>query len=160
LCSSNFVLTNLYIIVIQICIHEYASPYFFVSRFDDDSSDQDVTLSELAVCVGKLNGDCTDDEDDKDAESVGKKSDEISGSVGVFSIVGGHSGQTNNPLRDNVNSNFVGVTSHLALNYAPPLGPFCEYFFIPIRIYELLRTDSQVSIPIHINKFVCLIPLL
>ncbi len=69
-----------------------------------------------------------------------KKSDEDSGSVGVLSVVGGHVGQTNNPLRDNVNSNFVGVTSHLALNYEPPLGPFCEYFGIPIRIYELLRT--------------------
>ena len=112
---------------------------FFVKRFDDGSSDEDVMLSELAVGVGKSTSHYTDDEDDKDAECIGKKSDENSGSVGVLSVVGGHVGQTNNPLRDNVNSNFVGVTSHLALNYEPPLGPFCEYFGIPIRIYELLR---------------------
>jgi hypothetical protein len=144
--------TNLYT---GICI-----TLFFVTRFDDDSSDKDVMLSELAVGVGKLTSHYTDNKDDKDTECIGKKSDENSGSVGVLSVVGGHVGQTNNPLRDNVNSNFVGVTSHLALNYNPPLGPFCEYFVIPIRIYELLRTDSQVSIPIRINEFVCLIPLL
>ena len=114
---------------------------FFVTRFDDDSSDEDVTLSELAVGGGKSTShSSSDDEDDKDAECIGKKSNENSGSVGVLSVVGGHVGQTNNPLRDNVNSNFVGVTSHLALNYEPPLGPFCEYFGIPIRIYELLRS--------------------
>ena len=113
---------------------------FIVTSFDDDSSDEDVTLSELAVGVGKSTShSSSDDEDDKDAECIGKKSNEISGSVGVLSVVGGHVGQTNNPLRDNVNSNFVGVTSHLALNYEPPLGPFCEYFGIPIRIYELLH---------------------
>ena len=113
----------------------------FVTRLDKDSSDEDVTLSELAVGVGKSTShSSSDNEDDKDAECIGKKSNEISGSVGVLSVVGGHVGQTNNPLRDNVKSNFVGVTSHLALNYEPPLGPFCEYFGIPIRIYELLRT--------------------
>jgi hypothetical protein len=63
-------------------------------------------------------------------------------------------------LRDNVSSNFVGLTSHLALNYDPPLGPFCEDVVVHIRIYELLRTYSQVSIPICINEFVCLVPLL
>ena len=110
----------------------------FVTRFDDDSSDEDVTLSELAVGGGKsTNYSSSDDEEDKEAECIGKKSNDNSGSVGVSSVVGGHVGRTNNPLRDNLNSNFVGVTSHLALNYVPPLGPFCEYFGIPIRIYEL-----------------------
>ncbi len=123
-------------------------------------------LSELAIGVGKSTGDHTDDEDklyaedDNDAESIGKQSDENSGNVGVLSVFSGGVGQTNNPLRDNMSSNFVGFTSHLALNYAPPLGPFCEYFVVLIRLYEFLRTYSQVSISIRINEFVCLIPLL
>jgi hypothetical protein len=125
-------------------------------------------LSELARGVGKLTGDSTDNEDklyvedDKDVPSIGKKSDENSGIVGVSSIVGGHVGQNHNPIRDNVSSNFVGFTSHLALNYDPPLGPFCEYVVLceHICIYELLHTNSQVSIPIGINEFVCLVPFL
>jgi hypothetical protein len=54
--------------------------------------------------------------------------------------------QNHNPLRDNVSSSFVGFTSHLALNYDPPLGPFCEYvvLFVHIPIYELLYTNSKV----------------
>ncbi len=85
-------------------------------------------------------------EDDKDVTTIGKKSDQISGLCGVTSIVGGHVGQNHNPLRDNVSSNFVGYTSHLALNYDPPLGPFYEYivFFVHIAIYELLYTNSKV----------------
>jgi hypothetical protein len=61
-------------------------------------------LSELAIGVGKSTGDYTDDEDklyaedDKDAASIGKKSDENSGMVGVLSVVGGHVGQNHNPL--------------------------------------------------------------
>ncbi len=46
---------------------------FFVKRFDDGSSDEDVMLSELAVGVGKLTSHYTDDKDDKDAECIGKK---------------------------------------------------------------------------------------
>ena len=107
-------------------------------------------LSELARGVVKSTGDSTDDEDklyvedDKDVPSIGKKSDENSGIVGVSSIVGGHVGQNHNPLRDNVGSNFVGFSSHLALNYDPPLGPFCEYvvLFVHIPISELLYTNS------------------
>jgi hypothetical protein len=157
----------------QFVYHCYTNLYtpkcitlFFVTRFDDTSSDEDVTLSKLAIGVGKSTCDYTDDEDklyaedDKDDASIGKKSDENSGIVGVLSIVGGHVGQNHNPLRDNVSSNFVGLSSHLALNYDPPLGPFCEYVVVHIRIYELLRTYSQVSIPIRINEFVCLVPLL
>ncbi len=148
----EFVLTNLY--------------HLFFTRFDDTSSDEDVILSELARGVGKSTGDSTDDEDklyaedDKDVPSIGKKSDKNSGIVGVLSIVGGHVGQNHNPLCDNVSSNFVGFTSHLALNYDPPLGPFCEYVVlcVHIRIYELLHTNSKVSIPIRINKFMCLVP--
>jgi hypothetical protein len=56
----------------------------------------------VARGVGKSNGDETDDEeklyedDDNDAQSVGKNSDEISGFVDVTSIVGGHVGQNHN----------------------------------------------------------------
>ena len=84
------------------------------------------------------------EEDDKDVRHIGKKSDDISGFVGVSSIVGGHVGQNHNPLRDNVSSNFVGFTSHLALNYDPPLGPFCEYvvMFVHIPVYELFYATS------------------
>ena len=117
----------------------------FVTRLDDDSSDEDVLLSELAGRVGKSTShSSSDDEEDKEAECIGKKSNDNSGSVGVLSVVGGHVGRTNNPLRDNLNSNFVGTSSHLALNYVPPLGPFCEYFDIPIRIYELLSILFRV----------------
>jgi hypothetical protein len=71
---------------------------------------------------------------------------ELSGLCGVTSIVGGHVGQNHNPLRDNISSNFVGFTSHLALNYDPPLCPFYEYvvLFVHILMYELLYTNSKV----------------
>jgi hypothetical protein len=129
----------------RICIN-----FSLFTRFDDSLSDNDFELAAVARGVGKSTGDETDDEvklyeeDDKDVQHIGKKSDEISGFVGVSSIVGGHVGQNHNPLRDNVSSNFVGFTSHLALNYDPPLGPFCEYVvsFVHIPIYELLYTNS------------------
>ena len=56
-------------------------------------------------------------EDDEDVPAIGKKSDRSSGLCGITSIVGSHVGQTHNALRDNFNSNFVGFTSFLALNY-------------------------------------------
>ena len=131
----------------RICIN-----FFLFTRFDDTSSDEDFESAAVARSVGKSTGDETDDEDklyeedDKDVQFNGKNSDEISAFVGVWSIVGGHVGQNHNPLRDNVSSNFVGFTSHLALNYDPPLGPFCEYvvLFVHIPIYELLYTNSKV----------------
>ena len=105
----------------------------------------------VARGVGKSNGDETDneeklyDKDDEDVRSVGKKSDEISGFVGVTSIVGGHDGQNHNPLRDNVRSIFF--TSHLALNYDPPLGPFCEYVVCTnsyFCCYEFIFSNSYI----------------
>ena len=106
----------------------------------------------VARGVGKSNGDKSDDddygddEDDKDVRCIGKKSDKNTRFVGVSSIVGAHVVQTNNPQRDNVSSNFVGFTSHLALNYDPPLGPFCEYVvtFVQILIFKLLYTNSYL----------------
>ena len=123
---------------------------FLFTRFADSSDEEESESAAVAKGVGKSTGDETDDEeklyeeDDKDVRAIGKKSDQISGLCGVTSIVGGHVGQTHNPLRDNVGSNFVGFTSHLALNYDPPLGPFCEYVvsFVHIPIYELLYTNS------------------
>ena len=111
---------------------------FLFTRFDSSSSDKDDPPAVVARVVGKSNGDETDaddklyDEDDKDVSSIGKKSDENSRLVGVSSIVGAHVVQNHNPLHDNVSSNFVGFTSHLALNYDPPLGPFlCSNLYFP-----------------------------
>ena len=151
-CKSYTILILLFCFIIlhsnlysRFCIN-----FFLFTRFDDSSSDEDFESAAVARGVGKLTGDETDDEDklyeedDKDVRFIGKKSDEIYAFVGVWSIVGGHVGQNHNPLRDNVSSNFVGFTSHLALNYDPPLGPFCEYvvLFVHIPIYELLCTNS------------------
>ena len=113
---------------------------YLFTRFDSSSSDEDVPLAAVHKCVGKSNGDQTDDDDegdDKDDEEVlstGKKSDENSGHAGVSSIVGVHVVQNHNPQRDNLGSNFVGLTSHLALYYDPPLGPFSEYVGIFVQI--------------------------
>jgi hypothetical protein len=124
---------------------------FLFTRFADSSDEEETESAAVAKGVGKSTGDETDDEeklyeeDDKDVRAIGEKSDQISGLCGVTSIVGGHVGQTHNPLRDNGSSNFVEFTSHLALNYDPPLGPFCEYilFFVHIPIYELLYSNSK-----------------
>ncbi len=65
----------------------------FVTRLDDDSSDEDVLLSELAVRGGKSTShSSSDDEEDKESECIGKKSNDNSGCVGVLSVVGGHLG--------------------------------------------------------------------
>jgi hypothetical protein len=106
---------------------------FLFTRFYSSSSDKDVPLAAVARGVGKSNGDQTEDEDEgddedvKDVPSIGEKSDENSGLISVSSIVGVHVIQNHNPQCDNLSSNFVGLTSHLALNYDPPFGPFCEY---------------------------------
>ena len=125
---------------------------FLLKRFLPSSSDEDEEEAVVTRGVGKSNGDESDnddygdDEDDKDVQSIGKKSDENTRLVGVSSIVGAHVVQTNNPQRDNVSSNFVGFTSHLALNYDPPLGPFCEYVvtFVQILIFKLLYNNSYL----------------
>jgi hypothetical protein len=134
---SNFLHLNLYS---PICII-----LFLFTRFDRSSSDEDEEEAAVARGVGKSNGDESDndnygdDEDDKDVQSIGKKSNKNTRLVGVSSIVGAHFVQTNNPQRDNGSSNFVGFTSHLALNYNPPLDPFCEYVvtFVQILIFKL-----------------------
>ena len=62
----------------------------------------------VARGVGKSNGDKNDDddklydEDDKDVQFIGKKSDENSWLVGVSSIFGAHVIQNHYPQRDNV----------------------------------------------------------
>ena len=125
---------------------------FLFTRFDSSSSDEDVPLAAVARGVGKSNGDKTDDgdegddKDDEDVPSIGTKSDENFGLVSVSSIVGVHVVQNHNPQCDNLSSNFVGLTSHLTLNYDPPLGPFCEYVgtFVQSPMYESLYTNSYI----------------
>jgi hypothetical protein len=125
---------------------------FLLKRFLPSSSDEDEEEAVVTRGVGKSNGDESDnddygdDEDDKDVQSIGKKSDENTRLVGVSSIVGAHVVQTNNPQRDIVSSNFVGFTSHLSLNYDPPVGPFCEYVvtFVQILIFKLLYNNSYL----------------
>ena len=86
---------------------------FLFTRFAPSSSDEDEEEAAVAGGVGKSNGDESDndnygdDEDDKDVQSIGKKSGKNTRLVGVSSIVGAHVVQTNNPQRDNVSSNFV-----------------------------------------------------
>ena len=143
--------TNSILFYVRICTHEFVSTFF--TRFDDNSSDEDFESAAVARGrVGKSTGDETGnedklyEEDDKDVRTIGKKSDESSGFVGVLSIVGGHVCQNHNPLRDNVSSNFVGFTSHFTLNHDPPFGPFCEFVVLCVHIfiYELLYTNSKV----------------
>jgi len=79
--------------------------YTIVSfRRNDSSSDKASSLAAVATGVGKSNGDEALNDDDVDYED--NKEDQ---------------------QRDNLGSNFVGLTSYLALNYEPPLGPFSEY---------------------------------
>jgi hypothetical protein len=127
---------------------------FLFTRFDDSEYEDKSESVSVAKAVGKSTGDETDDEeklyeeDDEDVPAIGKMSDQSSGLCGITSIVGGHVGQTHNPLRDNISSNLVGFTSFLALNYDPGLGPFCEYikFFC---MHSYIRN--------RINQFVCFI---
>ena len=144
--------------------------------FDSSSSDEDVPLAAVHKCVGKSNGDQTDnddkgdDEDDKYDEEVlstGKKSDENSGHASVSLIEGVHVVQNHNPQCDNLGSNFVGLTSHLALRYVLPLGPFSVYvgIFVQPLLYKIIYTNSyflssisykQIGIILwfHTNKYV------
>ena len=43
-----------------------------------------------------------------------------------------------NLQQDHIMVNFIGVSSHLAYNYAPALGPYSEFVDVPIRSYELV----------------------
>jgi hypothetical protein len=113
----------------------------------------------VAMGVGKSNGDKADDDDnigstddgdnkddeyEEDDESPSKKTDDNSGDAGVSFIEGLYVVQNHNPQSDNVGSNFVGLPSHLALYYDPPLGPFSEYVGIFVRfiLYEMIYTTS------------------
>ena len=56
--------------------------------------------------------------------------------------------QNHNPQQDNVGSDFVGLTSHLALYYDPPLVPFSAYdsIFVQFVLYKILYTNLCVFI--------------
>ena len=128
----EFVMMNLYTIV------------FF--RRKDSSSDKVSSLAAVATGVGKSNGDKALDDDDgeyedneeddndddrdykeEDEESISNKTGDNSGGAGALVHDGLHVVQNHNQQRDNLGSNFVGLTSYLALIYEPPLGPFSEY---------------------------------
>ena len=57
-----------------------------------------------------------------------------------------HVVQNHNPQHKNVGSNFVWLTSHLAMNYHPPLGPFSEYDAIQIWLYCLVYMNLYFSL--------------
>ena len=110
-------------------------------RIFQPSSEEESPVT-IATGVGKSNGydadddddngpdDDWDDEDDKsedDNDFSGKKSDDDSGDAVVSFVEGLHVVQNHNPQCNNVGSNFLGLTSHLELNYNPSLGPFSEY---------------------------------
>jgi hypothetical protein len=112
----------------------------------DDEDDDDNSLAAVATGVGKSNGDEAlddddgeyedneedDDDDDRDfkeeeEESISNKTDDNPGDAGALLHDGLHVVQNHNQQCDNLGSNFVGLTSYLALHYEPPLGPFSEY---------------------------------
>jgi hypothetical protein len=112
----------------------------------DDEDDDDNSLAAVATGVGKSNGDEAlddddgeyedneedDDDDDRDykeeeEESISNKTDDNPGGAGALLHDGLHVVQNHNQQCDNLGSNFVGLTSYLALHYEPPLGPFSEY---------------------------------
>ena len=121
----------------------------------------------VATGVGKSNGDKADDDDDigpnddgdhkyeEDNESTGKKTDDNSGDAGVSLLEGLHVVQNHNPQCDNLGSNFVGLTSHLALYYDPPLGPFSEYVgvFLQFILYGYIII-CICCVPFGINELV------
>ena len=124
----EFVLMNLYTIV--------------SFRRNDSSSDKVSSLAAVATGVGKSNGDKAlddddgeyedneednDDDDGEYKEEESNKTDDNSGGAGALVHDRLHVVQNHNQQRDNLGSNFVGLTSYLALHYEPPLGPFSEY---------------------------------
>ena len=71
-----------------------------------------------------------DDKEDKykeDDEYTSNKTDDNFGDAGALILEELHGVQNHNPQHDNLGSNFVGLTSYLALYYEPPLCPFSEY---------------------------------
>jgi hypothetical protein len=52
--------------------------------------------------------------------------------------------------QDQRNVNFTGLTSHLAYNYDPAMGPYCEYVWLPHDLYEF--GDTNLYIPIRIPR--------
>jgi len=141
----NFRITNLYFCV----MFEFVlmNLYTIVSfRRNDSSSDKVSSLAAVATGVGKSNGDEALDDDDgeyedneeedndddgdykeEEKESTSNKTDDNSDGAGALLHEGLHVVQNHNQQRDNLGSNFLGLTSYLALHYEPPLGPFSEY---------------------------------
>jgi hypothetical protein len=104
-----------------------------VGKSNGDKADDDDNIGSTD------DGDNKDDEYEEDDESPSKKTDDNSGDAGVSFIEGLYVVQNHNPQSDNVGSNFVGLPSHLALYYDPPLGPFSEY--VDICTIYFIRND-------------------
>jgi hypothetical protein len=76
-----------------------------------------------------------DDEDDDDDEAA---DDDAGVESVVVSVPSEHVTVHANLQQDHIMVNFIGVSSHLAYNYAPALGPYSEFVDVPIRSYELV----------------------
>ena len=73
------------------------------------------------------NDDDGDYKEEEEEESISNKTDDNSGCAGALLHDRLHVVQNHNQQRDNLVSNFVGLTRYLALIYEPPLGLFSEY---------------------------------
>ena len=85
-------------------------------------------------------GDDKEDKYEEDDEYTSNKTDDNFGDAGALILEELHGVQNHNPQHDNLGSNFFGLTSHLALYYDPPLGPFSEYvgIFVQFILFEII----------------------
>ena len=97
----------------------------------DSSTGKGSSLVAVATGIGKSNGDEAlddddgeyedneEDNDDDDGEYKEEESNKTDDNSGGAATKGLHAVKNHNQQRDNLSSNFVGLTSYLALNYDP-----------------------------------------
>jgi hypothetical protein len=133
---------NLYNVVLFECVLMNLYNVVAFNRMFQSSSEEESGLGLMVSGVGKSNdddndeedydgaddcGDDKDDVDDDDNDSSGKKVKMI-WVMQLFHLLMDFTwSKITVPNAKNVGSNFVGLTSHVALKYLPPLGPFSEY---------------------------------
>jgi len=105
---------------------------------EEDSSDDDYD-DDADADGGEVSNENEDDDDvgddkDPDVEQV------------IMSGASEHVTIHANVEQDHIRVNFNGVSSHLAYNYAPAMGPYSEFPDIPIRYYELVCRLLYVTI--------------